>query len=377
MAESRTLSYQPRPTRRWRDEAAAEWHRFAARFTRENIISNLKTLAWVVPLTLLIWIYAEREQVASMKDVSVPFELASVDPNVSVSLSRAQDKNLLLELQGPQARLQDVLTALQRGLKPQELRIEVPPSLEKNRIHGLDVLSLVRNQKIFMDNGVTVLSCQPARLDVMVDAVVEREAKIVRPPGAKNVDATFDPPTVKVRGPLSLLNRVEQENGGQILVWADLRDEMARAPGHIDKDVALRRPGDLEDERVTVNGPTTVHASIDVRQADKTLHIRSLPITVDSTDGLLDKYKIEWLRPNQPVLQNITVTGPPEIIDAMDRPEFEPKAKARLVLTPQDVGERHSKVVKYDLPDPVHIIDDDKNRTVEFRLVDKSTLPPP
>src|SRR5690348_958680 len=120
MAESRILSYHARQARRWRDEAAAEWHRFAARFTRENIISNLKTLAWVVPLTLLIWIYAEREQVASMKDVSVPFELASVDPNVAVSLSRAQDKNLLLELQGPQARLQDVLTALQRGLRPQE-----------------------------------------------------------------------------------------------------------------------------------------------------------------------------------------------------------------------------------------------------------------
>src|SRR2546425_10231277 len=105
------LDYQPRKpkARSWREQALHEWHRFAARFTRENVISNLKTLAWVVPLTLLIWIYAEREQVATTKDVAIPFDLVSVDPNVSVALNRAQDKNLVLELQGPQARLQDVL----------------------------------------------------------------------------------------------------------------------------------------------------------------------------------------------------------------------------------------------------------------------------
>src|SRR6059058_717573 len=105
----------------WRSSASNYWRRNFANVTREQVISNLKTLAWVVPLTLLIWIYAEREQVASMKDVAVPFDLVSIDPNVSVSLSRTQDKNLLLELQGPQARLQDVLTALQRGFNPQGL----------------------------------------------------------------------------------------------------------------------------------------------------------------------------------------------------------------------------------------------------------------
>src|SRR5205807_2622098 len=85
MAENRTISYQPkRPSRTWRDEAATTWHRFGARFTRENVISNLKTLAWVVPLTLLIWIYAEREQVATTKDVAVPFDMVSLDPNVAI-----------------------------------------------------------------------------------------------------------------------------------------------------------------------------------------------------------------------------------------------------------------------------------------------------
>src|SRR5256885_10954011 len=120
-----------------RDDISAEWRRVRANMTREQLVSNLKTLAWVVPLTLLIWIYAEREQVATTKDVAIPFDLVSVDPNGSVGLNRAQDKNLVLELQGPQARLQAVLAKLRGGLLPQGLKIEVPPNLEKNREHGL------------------------------------------------------------------------------------------------------------------------------------------------------------------------------------------------------------------------------------------------
>ena len=129
---------------------------------------------------------------------------------------------------------------------------------------------------------------------------------------------------------------------------------------------------------VTVTEPPKLRASIDVQQADMTLLIRSMPVTIDATDGLLEKYKVAWERPNLPVLSNVTVSGPPELIDAIDKPDFEPKPKARLVLTPQDVGvsgERRTKAVEYDLPEKVKVSEDDKSRTVEFRLVPWATPP--
>src|SRR5580765_6069993 len=114
MADTSTNPPETRklPYRSWRDDMSSGWRRFAANITRENIVSNLKTLAWVVPLTLLIWIWAEREQVQPAKDVAVPFELTSGDPNRVVSLKGAQDSNLVLELAGPQARLQELLNKL-------------------------------------------------------------------------------------------------------------------------------------------------------------------------------------------------------------------------------------------------------------------------
>jgi hypothetical protein len=380
------LDYQPRPSRMrvWRDDVAAEWSRFVTGFTRENAISRLKTLAWVVPLTLLIWIYAEREQVRPANDVSVPFELINNNPDRSVWLMPPQDKNLVLELHGPQGRLESVLNDIRGGKEPEGLRLEVPANLEINREHSIDALPLVRNQRLFVDNGIFVVACQPARLRVQVDQLVEREAKIVKPPSARNLDATFIPPTVKIRGPLSLFMRVDAmsrpEGESGLVAYADLSAEALKQPGTYKlpgpglPDVLLRKPPELDDERVTIVTPQTkIQATVEVRQADKTLRIASMPVTLDTPDGLLEKYKVTEFRG---ALQNVTVIGPPLIIDQLEKPDFEPRPKARVQVTQQDAtGERRSKPVKYDLPKGVDVVEADRNRTVEFRLVDRATLP--
>src|SRR3954468_14912081 len=168
MPDRPTITYEPRPrVRSWRDDVSADWARFTSGFTRDNVVSNLKTLAWVIPLTLLIWIWAEREQVAETKDEAVPFELVNNSSDRAVLLQFPADKNLVLDLQGPQARLQDVLTKLRGGNMPQGLRIELPANLDVSRT-TLQALPLVRQQRIFADNGITVLSCQPQVLRVMV-----------------------------------------------------------------------------------------------------------------------------------------------------------------------------------------------------------------
>ena len=127
MADLPTKSREPHklPYRSWSDDLSGEFRRFTASLTRENIINNLKTLAWVIPLTLLIWIWAEREQVQPASDVAVPIELTSADPNRVVSL-KGSDPNLVLELSGPQGRLQELLNKLRGGQMPQGLKLDVP-----------------------------------------------------------------------------------------------------------------------------------------------------------------------------------------------------------------------------------------------------------
>jgi hypothetical protein len=97
-------------------------------------------------------------------------------------------------------------------------------------------------------------------------------------------------------------------------------------------------------------------------------------VTVDAPDGLLDRYKVADFKG---VVQNVTLSGPPEVVDLIDKPGY-PQPKARLVITPQDAadaGTLRSKVVQYDLPPGWQVSDEDRKKTIEFRLVDRSTAP--
>src|SRR4051812_4321732 len=46
---------------------------------REQVLGFFKNLLWVAPLTVLIWVYAERQQL-DKKDLTVPIEVVSSDP---------------------------------------------------------------------------------------------------------------------------------------------------------------------------------------------------------------------------------------------------------------------------------------------------------
>jgi hypothetical protein len=159
------------------------------------------------------------------------------------------------------------------------------------------------------------------------------------------------------------------------VLYADLPDHVIHTPGHYDlPDVVLTRPPELQDDRVSIVSLPKIRASVDVRLANKTWVKPSMTVTLDVPDGLLEKYKVQDFRA---VLQNVTLIGPPDVIDAMQKPDFQPQPKAHVVLTQGDAtGERQSKIVEYDLPKGVEVSDEDRKRTVDFRLVDRSTLPP-
>ena len=82
-------------------KAAERARRFQRRFTRQNVVSFLKTLAWVVPLTLLIWIYAEQEQLVTATNVPATIDVQSTDPGRTVTLLSPREKMILCDLRGP------------------------------------------------------------------------------------------------------------------------------------------------------------------------------------------------------------------------------------------------------------------------------------
>jgi hypothetical protein len=379
----RPIEYGARPTMSspW-SEMAHHFRRWSRdTFTRENVVSNLKTLAWVVPLTFLVWVYAEREQISTYKDEPLPFELVSLDPNRTVTLSRG-DKNLIVDLQGPQARVQDVLQKIRGGQNetPRGIRLEVDPSLPANKEHEINAAALLRSQKIFSDYGLTVLGCQPAWLLVKIDELVERDAKVTSPPSIKNLEGSsaFDPPVVKIRGPKSKLDEAAAQNNNQLVVYADIPDDVLKTAGHRNlAEVTLQRPTNLLDDRIVIATTQKVKASLDVRAADVTGKIDSMPIFLEFPDAVAQKIESgQWKVDRnvfKPYLGNVHVVGPKEIIDRINLPEFAPRPKATIEVSTSDVGEAKPKTLRYELPKGVEVADEDMKRTVDFRLIDRSS----
>src|SRR5579862_4370701 len=77
MAERKRSS---REQRSLMDRATAELQLIWRSMTRERFIDFLKTMVWVAPLTVLIWVYAEQQQVQSMKGITALIAIKDTNP---------------------------------------------------------------------------------------------------------------------------------------------------------------------------------------------------------------------------------------------------------------------------------------------------------
>jgi hypothetical protein len=367
-----------RPTKfsSWRDHFASERRWFADTFSGEKMIEMLKQLAWVVPLTLLIWVYAEREQVTKEGNETIPFELVSSDPNRLVTLKPPQDSNVVVELEGPRARVQDVLHRLRGGEFPQGLRIEVDRALEANRDHQVPTIALIANHDLFRRNGITITRTQPDTINVTVDAIIDREARVVPAPGTPNLleGTKFDPPTVKVRGPFNVLQpATEGGSAAPLVAYAHIPPELLTTPGTRDADdLMLSLPPPLNrDTRVTLI-PAKVNAALEVRASDAEWDMPAMTISLDVPKTVADKYTVRY----NTSLANVKLIGPKDVIDAIQT-EGGPKPYAQLKVTIDDATAASSQDLRrklrfVDLPRGVRVSEKDEQREVPFQLVPKS-----
>jgi len=97
--------------RRWAS-VVRRW--FRETFSREQLVSSLRSLIWVAPLTVLIWIYAEREQVEPAT-AQFPIEIRSGAPGQVAHLADSRGGTVLATIRGPKAKVSQAVEALQAG----------------------------------------------------------------------------------------------------------------------------------------------------------------------------------------------------------------------------------------------------------------------
>lgn len=371
-----TLAYgrggDPRKRKSGRALFASALRRWARdTFSRESLMSSLRSLMWVAPLTVLIWIYAEREQVAKMTLPPFEVEVKSADPRKVVTIVTPSDGLITADVNGPRARLEAVRDALDSRVNPMPVRLEVPADLAPGH-HPIDAIGIARDSRL-ESAGVTVTTTTPRVLDVLVQELAEDEATVDVSPEARDrlaAPPAFTPAKVRVSAPREVLEAARRD--GPLVAYARLEHLLDTPGAHNDVPVQVEVPFASRSPHVTL-APSTVRASVTVKSATEVRKtLSSVFVWPTGAPSVLNEFKVEFPQGGD-TLSRVTVVGPEEQIKLLDAPQ----AAAQLAVVRvgrEDAGDEfHKKPVEaiLGLPDRVRVAPEDQKRQVEVRLVPK------
>jgi len=319
---------------------------------RASFFRMLKSLAWVAPLTILIWIYAERQQIDRAEGYQIPVELTTSSPDRLATLLDPPDHNVIATLTAQRARLNQAKAALAVE-SPLQLPVALAPNDEP---YQLSTVELLEQHDLFKRYVVAPSDCRPAMLRIRVEPIIEREISLWAPAGLTNLEAppVFDPPAIRLRGPASALSRIERAD-------VEAAPFNITTPGVREFDARVIPP--LTGKHVSVT-PASVHVTVRIKQADVERKIDSMAVFKLTPSALEREYEVIY----DPILPNVKVIGPPDKIELLQTNAFIPKAVFEVSV--EDPKNRPiTRRVRYELPPGVRVAPDDEGRTIEFRLV--------
>lgn len=330
---------------------------------------GLRTLLWVCPLTVMIWVYAEREQIDKRTLNGVPVTVVTGDPGrIVASVNRSSTPpTVSLIVSGPKEAIERVQERLLRGTDEAD-RVRIVLGNRSGAVgeHPVQVASEVFNLPIFRQNGITVEDAQPPDLLVSVAQMEEATLPVVLSDDARrrlNLDgaAQFEPPKVRVRAPYAVLHPLNRP--APAALYANLPDDadaLLKPVGLHEKVLLqLAMPGAARDDHVTLS-PATVSARFTVRAAEKTHRLPRTPVWVLAAPELTHDFDVV----DYPLAIPIDVVGPPDVIDQLARdtdPQAVPSDPQRvplavLTLGREDVPNRAKAYTVQRLPPGVTVV---------------------
>lgn len=325
--------------------------------SRERMIEQFKTLLWVVPITLVIWIYAEREQVINpnspnVKDVHVSFN--KVDGLYIEPVGGGEPASVDLQLTGPQTALEAVREQLTTRI-PHGVRIDLS-NIGIGKSQQVNVMDHLASSTVdvFKRNGVSVMKVQPEFMYVNVERMGRKELPVLIPPEIDTLapETHFVPATVTLSGPESLFN-------SDLKVYADLTAAQVpkKSGPYTLASIPLKRPS----EKLQID-PPQVKGELVVRNADVQSVIDHLFIRVQAPLGTLTRFDVTL--PAGETADGTHVTGPADKIKLLtDDPT---KWYAVLEILPDDPQPR--KQLTYVLPEGVSVSPQDQQRQFDYTL---------
>jgi hypothetical protein len=303
---------------------------------RAKITETVKTLLWVIPLTILIWVYAEREQLQKDEEVSrVAIKLKSTATDRMVMLDNPAE-TVTLFLNGPKAGINKV----REELSETGLPVEVSDDLRVPFDGEILLSERIARNSLFANKAVTVVRTKPATVKIKADKKRTVSAKVqMRPDDRVNItDCKFTPEEVKVDVPDSVAGPTTRPDA--LPIYADLKALIDKGQGTRSDKVPVVFGVDQGSNLAKWSIPTQYVTATVTINAAKQLQLKSVPVVARIHAFLLEKDDYYYAF-DQKMVRDVTVTGPAKAIDELERRTLKtdkPPVTAVIDITPDDLN---------------------------------------
>lgn len=292
---------------------------------------SLKTLAIVIPLTAMIWVYAENAQRRSEDmRVRVQFVTSNSASVATVTGAGTDGPELQITMDGPRGQIQKFKETLEKNTTDGRLKLVLPGNNDVGS-RSVNITDAFKADPSYWGINVSVKST-PSDLPVLVEPLTTVDVAIAKPEDSQATfqNVSFNPTRVRVTGPQSA---IRQEFGGESPTVSVDTGGLVSDSGTSNARTLAVPLVPPKNSRIKYSQPT-VEMTFEIGSRNREVEIRS--VFIDVRRPVADDGRSRVIIRGAPVIYNVKAVCPTNVVDKLIGRNAVP-VKAVLEVTKEDV----------------------------------------
>lgn len=308
-----------------------------------NLYKAIKTVVMVSVIAVLIWLYAEGENV---KPREVTFDVQFVSPQgVDLMIQPAQPTRVRMTFRCANTQFTEVQRLV---AKPMSIAVD-DPGAAVSQSQTIVIKEWLTNRSPIAHAGVTIDEVQQPTVQVQVERMatvtLPIEPSPTVPQGVELLAAsTVAPDKAQVRVPASLQNAIQQLSLQATLDAAAIEKLEPNIPHTAVSPLTLPPAYRIYNASIR---PATAKLTFTVRRQIESVALKTVPVMILAMPSELARQSVIIDEDNR-ALRDVTVTGPSAVIDRISKnPSL---VWAELRLSPDELAQALGKEVNRKSP---------------------------
>jgi YbbR domain-containing protein len=262
-----------------------------------------------------------------------------------------------LQIEGAALRLDTLTDQLRKTIALSPGMDSIP---QQSGTYTIDLREALKNTEFFKQSGVTIISVQPSAVQVAIDEMTTLTLPVHVDIPADELDgqAQATPAQVAVHLPTADASKVSDETA--VIARLDNQSLSSFDPGRrvTIRSVRLEPGPDLADSSPLSIDPPVVDVSLTIRSKLDSITLPTVPVDLRLPPDELKRWIVE-IPVEEQSLQNVTVTGPSNLIEEIKSGQLVIRAFVRLSFEDLEAQITSKRAVFSDLPSPLAFDADD------------------